>query len=90
VIINYNCDGTGRVVSVTGENNLVENVSTYASNLAYRAWGALKDIDYGNGAHSHIGYNTRLFPTAYSYELPLKNAQQRAKKIKLILDFISR
>ena len=62
--INYNYDSTGRVIGVTGENTLVENVSTYALNLTYRAWGALKDIDYGNGTHSHLSYNARLLPTS--------------------------
>jgi YD repeat-containing protein len=64
--INYDYDSTGRVVGVTGENTLIENVSTYAWNLAYRAWGGLKDVDYGNSTHSHLNYNSRLLPTSLS------------------------
>jgi YD repeat-containing protein len=64
VTINYNYDTAGRVTGVTGENNLVNNVSQYASNFSYRAWGAVKDKDYGSGGHSHVDYNARLLPVS--------------------------
>jgi YD repeat-containing protein len=63
VTINYNHDTAGRVIGVTGENNLVNGVSQYASNFAYRAWGAVKNKDYASGGHSHVDYNARLLPT---------------------------
>lgn len=44
------------------ENNLVNGVSQYASNLEYRASGAVKDMDFGNGAHQHADFNSRLLP----------------------------
>jgi len=42
--VGYNHDDTGRVTGVTGSG--FANISTYASNLQYRAWGALKYMDY--------------------------------------------
>jgi len=62
--INYNYNNAGQLIGVTGENNLVAGTSQYASSLQYRAWGALRDIDFGNSAHMHTDYNPRLLPTA--------------------------
>src|SRR5205085_5079702 len=39
--INYGYDSTGRVNGVTGSDNLYGNVSNYAYNFQYRAWGGL-------------------------------------------------
>jgi YD repeat-containing protein len=63
VQVGYSYDGTGRLLSVNN-SGATSFQSQYLSNISYRAWGALKDRDYGNGAHQHVDYNTRLLPTA--------------------------
>jgi YD repeat-containing protein len=44
--VGYSYDKTGRLSDVTGAN--FASVSSYASGLQYRAWGALKSLTYGN------------------------------------------
>jgi hypothetical protein len=68
--VDYAYDLMGRQLGVTGSG--AHSAPVYASNLRYRAWGALKDIDYGNGAHGFVAYNGRLQPT--SMELRNVNA----------------
>jgi YD repeat-containing protein len=60
--VDYGYDLMGRLLGVTGSG--AHSAPTYASNLRYRAWGAMKDIDYGNGAHAFVGYNGRLQPVS--------------------------
>jgi hypothetical protein len=48
----------GRLLSVTGSGS--HSAPTYVSAFAYRAWGAVKDFNYGNGAQQHLDYNARL------------------------------
>jgi YD repeat-containing protein len=56
--VDYSYDAAGRMLNVAGSGPA--SASSYASNLQYRAWGALKDVDYGNGSHQFVGYDTRL------------------------------
>jgi YD repeat-containing protein len=58
----YNYDHTGRLQSVTGAGG---GASTYASNMQYRAWGALKHLSYGNNLNLDLTYNNRLQATKY-------------------------
>ena len=60
--VDYGYDAMGRISGVTGSGP--HSAASYASNLRYRAWGALRDVDYGNGAHQFVGYNARLLPSA--------------------------
>src|SRR5258707_9322889 len=55
--VGYVYDSTGRLTTVTnsGASGFSSN---YLSNIEYRAWGALKDMDYGNSVHSHVDYNS--------------------------------
>ncbi len=63
--VGYVYDSTGRLTTVT--NSGASNFSSqYLSNIQYRAWGAMKYVDYGNGAHAQANYNSRLLPTSYS------------------------
>jgi len=39
-------------------------VLTYMSNITYRASGAIKDLDFGNGAHQHMNFDSRLRNTS--------------------------
>ncbi|MDX6530034.1 MAG: hypothetical protein QOH41_2324 [Blastocatellia bacterium] len=61
--VGYNHDNSGRVVSITGSG--FANVSTYASNIQYRAWGAVKHLNYGNNLTLDAGYNSRLQATSF-------------------------
>jgi YD repeat-containing protein len=63
--VGYIYDSTGRLTTVT--NSGASNFSSqYLSNIEYRAWGAMKYVNYGNGAHAQASYNSRLLPTSYS------------------------
>ena len=63
--INYNYDQVGRLSGVTGENTLYAGVSTYASAITYRAWGALRGVTFGNNYTTAIKYNARLQGTEF-------------------------
>lgn len=56
--VGYNHDKAGRVTGVTGAG--YANVSTYASNLQYRAFGALKAMTYGNSTQLGLQYDNRM------------------------------
>jgi YD repeat-containing protein len=60
VSIAYDFDQTGHVLSVTGTDILYAGISTYASNLQYRAWGAVKSLSYGNAMSLSVGYTNRF------------------------------
>jgi YD repeat-containing protein len=62
--VGYTHDTTGRVTTVSGAN--FGSVSTYASNIQYRAAGALKYLDYGNSRSLSMSYNTRLQPASFT------------------------
>lgn len=64
--VGYNHDVVGRVTNVTGSN--FANLPTYASNLQYRASGALKHLDYGNTRTLSMTYNARMQPA--TFEVP--------------------
>jgi YD repeat-containing protein len=62
--LGYSYDTIGRVDSVTGTN--FASVPTYASNMKYRAWGGLKELDYGNTRTLAMTYNSRLQPASFT------------------------
>ena len=63
--INYAYDSVGRVTDVTGSDSLYANVSNYASNFQYRAWGGLKAMTDGKGYVSSLLYNSKLQPSHF-------------------------
>jgi len=63
--INYAYDAGGRVSGVTGSDTLFANVSTYASNFQYRAWGGLKSMTDGKGNTRSLTYSSRGLPTHF-------------------------
>jgi YD repeat-containing protein len=63
--INYAYDTGGRVSGVTGSDTLFANVSTYASNFQYRAWGGLKSMTDGKGNTRSLTYSSRGLPTHF-------------------------
>jgi YD repeat-containing protein len=72
--VSYGYDGTGRLgnVGATG----FPNVSQFASNVHYRAWGGIKDMTYGNGKTLSVGYNARLAPATYQIPSVLNKTYQ--------------
>jgi hypothetical protein len=64
--VSYSHDKMGRLSAVTGAN--FASVSSYASGIQYRAWGALKALTYGNSKTLALGYDNNLEVT--NYEVP--------------------
>lgn len=64
-VINYDGDKLGRVASITGSG--FGGVSTYASGIKFRAFGAVKEMAYGSSDGSVVsyGYDNRLRPESY-------------------------
>ncbi|HEX8137838.1 MAG TPA: hypothetical protein VF544_09635 [Pyrinomonadaceae bacterium] len=56
--VSYTLDHIGRIISVTG--NGFGAVSLFASDLRYRAWGALKHLTYGNQFSLDQTFTSRL------------------------------
>ena len=56
--INYARDLTGRTSGITGTP--INGISTYISSMSYRAWDAVKQVNYGNGKTLNATYNDRL------------------------------
>jgi YD repeat-containing protein len=65
VSINYSYDQAGRLGGVTGSDNLYGGVSQYAPGVAYRAWGGIKGLNYGNNYTLAVSYNSRLQGTQF-------------------------
>jgi YD repeat-containing protein len=68
--INYGFDSSGQLSDITGSDSLYAGVSTYASNIQYRAWGAAKHLNYGNSLTVDLGYNKRGQTTQYDLKTP--------------------
>jgi YD repeat-containing protein len=60
--VGYNFDGAGQMTSVTGSG-----VSSYASNIQYRASGAQKSVTYGDAKSATTSYDARMRPSAYDF-----------------------
>jgi len=74
--IGYNYDTAGRPSGVTASgfsatyyawpNQYTQNLTSFASNIAYRASGARKSMTYGNSTSEQTTYNPRLQPSSYT------------------------
>jgi YD repeat-containing protein len=64
--VSYNHDSAGRLNEIKGTG--FPNVSQFASNVHYRAWGGVKEVTYGNGKTLSIGFNSLLAPA--SFQIP--------------------
>jgi YD repeat-containing protein len=74
--IGYTYDTARRLSSVTasgfsatynaGQNQFTQTLTSFASNITYRAWGARKSMTYGNTVGERTGYNARMEPTSYT------------------------
>jgi YD repeat-containing protein len=61
--VDYTQDNLGRLSSITGSS--FAGVTTYANNPEYRAWGALKHLEYGDSEKMDATYNDRLQTATY-------------------------
>jgi YD repeat-containing protein len=57
-VINYSFNHAGQVTGVNGSG--YPNVTQFASEMKYRAWGGLKQMKYGSNINLNIGYNRRM------------------------------
>ena len=74
--IGYNYDIAGRLSGVTASgfsatytdwpNQFTQNLTSFASNITYRASGARKSMTYGNTTSEQITYNARQQPATYT------------------------
>lgn len=64
-VVNYVDDKAGRTTGITGSGFL--DVTTYASNIKYRAFGGIKEMTYGSADSSHLSYqfDNRLRISSY-------------------------
>jgi YD repeat-containing protein len=76
VTVNYTQDKVGRLTSVAPSSSF-GGVSTFASNGTYRAWGALKHLEYSNGITMDETFNNRL--QAASFNLATSSASVMQK-----------
>ena len=74
--VGYNHDSTGKLTTVTGSG--FGNVSTYASDLRYRAGGELKQMTYGNGRTLEATYNARLQSVTFTVSGVVSMTYQRS------------
>ena len=74
--IDYGYDNVGRLKDVTpgsldgGTGTPYGNVTEYATAMRYRAWGALKEVNYGNGFKLSNDYNLRQQISHYNLGNP--------------------
>jgi YD repeat-containing protein len=74
--VGYNYDTAGRLSGVTASgfsathyvwpNQYTQNLTSFASNISYRAWGGRKSMTYGNTTSEQFTYNARLQPATYT------------------------
>ena len=65
--IDYARDHASRLTSVTGTSfGTQQPISTYASNIKYRAWNAIKHVDYGDNRSLDATYNSRRLAATFT------------------------
>ncbi|OLE52181.1 MAG: hypothetical protein AUG51_19705 [Acidobacteria bacterium 13_1_20CM_3_53_8] len=69
--VGYNYDSIGRAIEVTGTG--WPNVTQFASNIQYRAWGAPKGMTYGNSTTLSIGYDASLRLQSFQLTSPTQS-----------------
>jgi YD repeat-containing protein len=64
--VNYNFDATGRLSGVTGTGF---SISTFLSNIQYRAWGAPKSVTFGDNRIAATTHDARMRISSYQLTL---------------------
>jgi hypothetical protein len=72
--ISYTQEKAGRLGSVSGTS--FGGVTSYASNLGYRAWGGVKHLEYGNGLHLNATFNDRLQAATFEIKHPTDTSKK--------------
>lgn len=67
--VTYGYDNAGRLNSVTG-SGLPGAVTQLASNRKYRAWGDVREMDFGNGLRLNQGFNSNMLISNYQVKVP--------------------
>ncbi|HEY0763242.1 MAG TPA: DUF4214 domain-containing protein [Pyrinomonadaceae bacterium] len=70
--VDYLYNTAGALTTVNGSG--AASAPTYLSNIAYRASGAIRDLDFGNGAHQHLNFNSLLRNTSLTLSKSSVNA----------------
>jgi YD repeat-containing protein len=71
--VTYGYDSAGQLTGVTGSS--FAGVTSYASNIEYRAWGGPKSIKYGDTpTAATTTYDARMRPYEYTLNVPATNA----------------
>ena len=65
ITINYGLDATGAIKNISGSSE--GQPLSILTNVDYRAWGAVKKAEFGNGTYSQLTYNNRLLPTTENF-----------------------
>lgn len=99
--VDYDYDRAGQLRAVTGSPYLTGgtfgtpavHVSQYVTDIKYRAWGALKGVDYGNGLHLSMTYTQRLQPEEFrvfgsSDKMRSKYAHYEDGQVKTVDDMV--
>ncbi len=73
-VFNYGRNSAGQLTGVTG--SLFGGTTTYASNAQYRAWGALKHLEFGNGQQMNKTFD-QLRPTSFTINGSGQQVMQR-------------
>jgi hypothetical protein len=69
--ISYSFNKAGEMTAATGTPSFL-GITQYLSNLQYRAWGAVKDMSFGNGYQASTTYTTRM--QAYEFNFRQQGA----------------
>ena len=64
-VVSYGYDQTGQLTGVSGTTP-AGTTTQFASNISYRAWGAVKAFGYGNNLTHAFAYDARLRPSTFS------------------------
>ena len=74
--VGYNYDTAGRLSGVTASgfsatsyvwpNQYTQTLTSFASNISYRAWAGRKSMTYGNTTSEQFTYNARMQPATYT------------------------
>ncbi len=66
-VVTYSHERNGNLKSISG-NRVNEGVQlTYVSDAKYRAWGAVKRVDYDSTKFTAVDYNNRLLPENFAF-----------------------
>ncbi|MCW5961699.1 MAG: RHS repeat protein [Pyrinomonadaceae bacterium] len=66
-VITYSFDRSGKIYSVDGLRTLENVQKRYVTGTEFRAWGAIKTLNYENGSFLAVGYNARMLPQEYEF-----------------------